>query len=191
MDDGATSPGKPAPATEILGRARRGDAGAAKELFELAYDELRTISARMFRDRAATLQPTALVHEAFLRLVDAKQASYADRAHFIGVAVTAMRHILIERARRRGSQKRGGDRGRVPISSIEPPLMPGSDDLLHLDDALQELRKLDERQARVVELRVFGGLGVAETASVLSVSTRTVEGDWRAARAWLGARLVE
>lgn len=147
-----------------------------------------------FRHQPAshTLQPTALVHEAFLKLVDRDAVEYADRGHFLAVAATAMRQILIDHARTRGAAKRGGDRRRVALEDA-PVNGAGADqlDLLALDEALTRLAALDGRQARVVELRFFGGLSVKETGEALGVSPRTVELDWRMAKAWLSRALSE
>jgi RNA polymerase sigma factor (TIGR02999 family) len=160
----------------------------------LVYDELRHLArAYMAREgRDHTLQPTALVHEAFIRLVDQSRVNWQGRSHFRAVGARVMRRILIDHARRRGSAKRGGGLQRVTLgdSLLRPP-DPEIDlpDLLTLNDALDDLARLDERQARVVELRSFGGLTTAEIAEVLGVSERTVGDDWKHGRAWLKREL--
>ncbi|HEV2705795.1 MAG TPA: ECF-type sigma factor [Pyrinomonadaceae bacterium] len=162
-----------------------GDAHA--RLMPLVYDELRRLAQIYLRRERPnhTLQPTALVHEAYLRLVDQSRVEWQDRAHFYGVAAQMMRRILIDHARAYASEKRGGS-GR-PLSLDEAAFLPEerAADLLALDDALKLLAEKDERKGRVVELRFFGGLSVRETAEVLGVHTATVERDWLVAKAWL------
>jgi RNA polymerase sigma factor (TIGR02999 family) len=166
----------------------------AEELMPLVYEELRRLArGYMARERREhTLQPTALVHEAYLQLVDQSQVNWQGRSHFRAVGARVMRRILIDHARRRGGLKRGGDRQRVTLgdSLLRPP-DPDVDlpELLALNDALDNLARLDERQARVVELRFFGGLTTTEIAEVLGVSERTVQGDWTHGRAWLRREL--
>jgi RNA polymerase sigma factor (TIGR02999 family) len=154
------------------------------------YGELRALAASYFRGRPGqTLQPTALVHEAYLRLARADAEQWKDRAHFMAVAATAMRQILLDAARRRLAQKRGGaGRERVTLSNL--PAFEPTVDLVALDDLLAKLAALDERQARLVELRFFGGLTEDEAADALGVSLRTVQKDWRKAKAWLMAELA-
>jgi len=156
---------------------------------EDVYAHLRAVAGTYFRGRAAnhTLQPTALVHEAWLRMAKSDSAP-TDREHFMAVAARAMRQILVDHARRRGAQKRGGDRERISLTGL-PGDAPGELDVLAVDAALTELAQLNERQARIVELRFFGGLTVPETADALDVSVATVEKDWRRARAWLYGKL--
>lgn len=171
--------------------ARLGDDGTAtEELLPIVYDELRSIAERCLRGERAghTLQPTALVHEAFLKLVAQDDASFRNRPQFLGVCAQAMRRILVDAARARRARKRGGDWERVTLSAV-PDRDGDAVDLLALDDALAELLRLSERQGRVVELRYFGGLTIPEAAATLGVSESTVEAEWRVARAWLGARL--
>ena len=177
--------------TRILSRIDEGDAGAAEELVPYLYDELRGLAAAFLRreNPAHTLQPTALVHEAFLRLVDQTRVQWKGRTHFLAIAARTMRRILVDHARGRLREKRGGDRVRVTLQA-ELALSPDRDeDVLALHEALEKLHQLDERQARIVELRFFGGLNVAEVAEVLGVSKRTVENDWTMVRAWLKREL--
>lgn len=159
--------------------------GAMDELIPLVYSQLRTLAARYLRNErdGHTLQPTALVHEAFLKLVDQRTATWQNRAHFLGVAAQAMRRIVVDHARRRGAQKRGGGN----LVTLDEQLAPAGRplDLVRVDEALEELRRLDERQARVVELRYFGGLSIEETAEVIGISVATVKRDWVLAKAWL------
>lgn len=178
-------------ATLFLAEMASGDKAAADRLLPLIYEELRALAGSYFRQQRAdhTLQPTALVHEAFVRLIDRTNPTYADRRHFLAVAATAMRQILTDHARRARAVKRGGRRDQVAFE--EPNALDGvpAVDLIALDDALTQLAQLDSRQHRVVELRFFGGLAMEEIATVLDVSKATVELDWRAARAWLGTQL--
>jgi len=162
------------------------------ELFPLVYAELRRIAAReMRRERPGrTLQTTALVHEAYLRLLKDASLSFESRAHFLGIAARAMREILIEHARGRGARKRGGGAVRLTLDDVTAPVAAPSIDVLALDEALQRLARLDERHARVVELRYFGGLSVEETAAALDLSPATVKRAWTLARAWLYRELA-
>lgn len=157
------------------------------ELFPLVYAELRRIAAReMRRERPGrTLQTTALVHEAYLRLLKNASMSFESRAHFLGIAARAMREILIEHARGRGARKRGGGAVRLTLDDVVAPVAAPSIDVLALDEALQRLARLDQRHARVVELRYFGGLSVEETAVAMDLSPATVKRAWTLARAWL------
>ncbi|HTM00028.1 MAG TPA: sigma-70 family RNA polymerase sigma factor [Candidatus Omnitrophota bacterium] len=188
--------GAPSPSevTQTFLRWRQGDASALHALLPLVYEEMRRLAGAYLRDESAghTLQPTALAHEAYLRLLDQRHVSWQNRAHFMGLAAQAMRRILIDHARRRGAQKRGGDAVHVTledsdaIAAGDEPLGVAAEDL---NDALDRLAALDERQARVVELRFFTGLSVEETAEVLGVSPATVKRDWTLARAWLHREL--
>lgn len=169
-----------------------GDRSAAGKLFPMVYDELRALAAaRLVQERRDhTLQATALVHEAYIKLIDQTRVTWQSKIHFMAVAAQVMRRILVDHARARDAGKRGGGAARATLTdtvapSTEPPL-----DLLDLDAALSELATLDERQARVIELRFFAGLDVAQTAEVLGVSERTIKNDWRFARAWLQHRLA-
>lgn len=164
------------------------DAPPIDRLVEGAYAELRRLAERYLGSADRTLQPTAVVHEAYLKLAATDPEAWADREHFLAVAARAMRQILVDAARRRLADKRGGDRSRVTLTGL-PEAGPDGLDTLSLDEALTRLGALDPRQARVVELRFFGGLTVPEVAQVLDQSTATVERDWRRARAWLRVQL--
>ncbi len=180
-------PRSPGDVTELLLAWRRGDREALAKLVPLVYRELRRqAAAQLRRERAGhTLQPTALVHEVFLRLVDQARIPWENRSHFFGVAARAMREVLVDRARRRGAAKRGGKADQVTLSAAQVAAPQATFDVLALDLALQRLAALDERQARLVELRVFGGLTIAEAAEVLGISASTVNREWRHAEAWL------
>ena len=168
---------------------------AAEELFPLVYNELRRLAQwQMGNDAGQTLQPTALVHEVYLRLVDRATTDWRGRTHFIGFASKVMRNLLVDQARRRASAKRGGDRHKVTlVDDVSPSANQDldTDGLLALNTALEKLAEEDERSAKIVELRYFGGLKVDEVAEVLGVSKRTVEGHWTHARAWLARELSE
>ncbi len=169
-----------------------GDRSALDELYRIVYDELRRLAHRyMSRESAGhTLQTTALVNEAYLRLADAKDMNWQDRAHFFAVSANVMRHILIDEARARRAERRGGDNLTIAIDEALD-VRKGEDlDLIALDLALQGLAKINGRQSQVVELRYFGGLSVEETAEVLKVSPDTVMRDWRFAKAWLKREMV-
>ncbi|MCP3963396.1 MAG: RNA polymerase subunit sigma-70 [bacterium] len=177
--------------TGLLARWGDGDRGALEELMPVVYAQLRQLADRAMRGerRAHTLQATALVHEAFLRLAESAPIAWRDRRHFYATASRLMRHILVDHARAVRAGRRGGDWQRVPLLELEvagdlPPV-----DLLVLDEALDQLADLDPRKARVIELRFFGGLSVEETALALSVSKPTVILDTRLARAWLFTRI--
>ena len=173
--------------TETLNGVARGDPGALERLVPIVYQEMRRLAASYLRRERAghTLQPTALAHETYLRLVGQQHIHWQGRHHFLGVAARTMRGILVDHARRRRAQKRGGGRSRVSLDAtmlVAGDLPVAFDDL---DRALIDLARLSERQARVVELRYFGGLTIEETGVVLSVSSVTVKRDWAIARAWL------
>lgn len=161
-------------------------------LVPLVYEELRAIAAReMRRERGDhTLQPTALVHEAFLRLVDKPDLSWQSRVHFLNIAAQAMRRILVEHARRRRAGKRGGGAERITLDEEFVAHGEAGPDLADLDDALQRLTALDARKGRVVELRFFAGLSVEETARLLDISEATVKREWRFAKAWIQRELA-
>jgi len=164
-----------------------GEREALDRLVPLVYQELRRLARRqMRRERAGdTLQTTALVNEAYLRLVDYERVRARDRSHFLAIAAQAMRRILVERARSRRSDKRGSGAQKVSLDEVADVSDGRAAELVALDDALQAFAAIDPRKARLVELRYFGGLTIEETAEVLGVSTPTVERDWRTARIWL------
>ncbi|MBE0565539.1 MAG: sigma-70 family RNA polymerase sigma factor [Krumholzibacteria bacterium] len=173
----------------LAGESPQADA-AREQIFTAAYAELRGIAQRLMRGERAnhTLDPTALVNEAYVRLVGDGAADFASRAHFFGIAVRAMRQVLIHHARAKHAEKRGGDRQQVTLVSsaaVERPRL----DLLELEDALTRLSALDERMGRVVELRFFGGLTAEEVAVVLGISRKTVQEDWKVAKIWLRREL--
>jgi RNA polymerase sigma-70 factor (ECF subfamily) len=174
--------------TRLLAAASAGDPDAVPSLFEALYRELRQLAASTMRSERHdhTLQPTGLVHEAYLRLSD-EPLTLENRRHFFQAAAVAMRRILVEHARARGAQKRGGDARRLPLDEVDVAADGGLAhmDLAALDDALTRLAALDPRQARIVELRYFAGLTVEEAADVLALSPRTVKREWQMARAWL------
>ena len=183
--------------TQLLKAWGRGDATALDRLTPLVYDHLRRLARGYVRrePHRRDLQGTALVHEAYLRLIDGAQVDWRDRGHFFAVAAQVMRRILIDAARARASLKRGGEMARVDHATafeLDAVAAPGSDRataLCALDDALTSLARIDERRAKVIELRFFGGLTVEETAQVLDVSPPTVLRDWSFARAWLAREL--
>jgi RNA polymerase sigma factor (TIGR02999 family) len=183
-------PQSPGSVTRLLESWRAGDETALAQLTPLVHEELQRIARHCMRGERAhhSLQATALVHEAYLRLVDAQHVNWQNRAHFLAMAARLMRRILVDVARARRYLKRGGDPLRV---SLGDALVTSekSQDLVALDEALQALAKLHERKSRVVELRFFGGLSVEETAAVLDVSPQTVMRDWKLARAWLRREL--
>jgi len=174
-------------ATQLLLAWKEGDDAALARLIPLVHTELQRIARRCMRGQPPdhTLQATALVNEAYLRLIDVQQMNWQGRAHFLAMAARLMRRVLVDSARARGSHKRGG--GAVRVSFCEELAVADGNglDMVGLDDALQALAHLDERKSRVVELRFFGGLSVAETAAVLDISSETVMRDWKVARAWL------
>jgi RNA polymerase sigma factor (TIGR02999 family) len=175
--------------TDLLAGASSGDRDALSALFPVVYDELRRAAAAALRRERPehTLQPTALVHETFLRLADDSRVWWENRNHFLAIASKVMRRILVEHARGRNAQKRGSGEAKQSLDDVDvamPDTAAGLD-LVALDDALAGLAALDPRQARIVELRFFGGLTVEETATVIGSSPRTVKRDWQVARAWL------
>lgn len=184
--EGAPAPGQ---VTALLQAWRSGDESAGDGLFRILYRELRGTAARVLRreGRHQTLHPTALVHEAFLRLVR-QRVPWRNRAHFLGIAAQAMRRVVVDRARRRRAGKRA-----APLVAFDEALVAGTVgggvDVLALNDALSRLEALDARQARIVEMRFFAGLSVEETAAALSISPATVKREWVIARAWLRREL--
>lgn len=177
--------------TEILRAVEAGDATASGELLPIVYEELRKLARSLMAKTPPgnTLQPTALVHEAYLRLVGSEDPGWNGRGHFFGAAAQAMRHILVEQARRKARQKHGGDRKRLDADEIDIPIDIPVEDMIALDEALERLRAHDARKAEVVTLRYFAGLTIEETAKALNVTERTVERDWRFARALLNQQL--
>ena len=176
--------------TRILDRVQQGDPKAAEELLPAVYEELRKLAAaRMANEQSGhTLQPTALVHEAYLRLVRQTDVTWQNRAQFLGLAAVMMRRVLLDHARGRGADKRGGSWVRVPLEADAERAAPEAE-FGDLERALEELAQQDARQARLVELRVFGGLSYEDAAEVLGVSLATARRDWMIARAWLFRRL--
>ncbi len=174
--------------TRLLAQASAGDDAARAALFEALYRELRRLAVAAMRAerRDHTLQPTALIHEAYVRLAGA-DGPFENRAHFLSVAATVMRRVLVDHARARNAQKRGGGGARADVPDLDLLAADDADavDVVALDDALTRLAQLDPRQARVVELRFFGGLSVEETAALVAVSERTIKREWQIARAWL------
>jgi RNA polymerase sigma factor (TIGR02999 family) len=178
--------------TLILGRARAGDEQARGEVVSLVYDELRRVASRLMRRERAdhTLSPTAVVHEAVIRLMgEVVFDKAADRNYLFASAARAMREVLIDHARRRGADRRGGGRHRVPLDSMVDYFEQQGVDVVAVHEALDRLAELDSRQAHVMTLRYFAGMTVAEVAVALGVSVVTVERDWRLARAWLAGQL--
>jgi RNA polymerase sigma factor (TIGR02999 family) len=173
--------------TQLLLEWQQGDKGALDELTALVYDELRRIAHRYVRQErdGHTLETTALVNEAYVRLVGQQEIQWQNRAHFFAVMAQVMRHILIDHARRRHYAKRGGRLQRVSLDESDAMTPERAAELVALDEALTALARLDPRKSRVVELRYFGGLSLEETAAILEISTMTVRRDWRAAKAWL------
>ncbi|WP_412069835.1 ECF-type sigma factor [Rubrivirga sp. IMCC43871] len=187
-------PSKAAEVAQLLAALEAGDDDALDRLFPIVYDELRGLARAVRRGPSLeTVNTTALVHEAYLRLARNAGASFEGRSHFLSVAAKAMRHVLVDHARRRGARKRGGDLARVDLSES---LVGGSGEapdahVLALDRSLDRLAELDVRKARVVECRFFGEMSVEETAAALGVSEATVKRDWRMAQAWLYRALSE
>jgi RNA polymerase sigma factor (TIGR02999 family) len=177
--------------TQILQELGAGHPDASEQLVPILYVELRKIASQYMRSERSdhTLQPTALVHEAYLKLVDQKRVQWQNRAHFLAVAARTMRRILVDHARRQKAEKRGGGGKMTLHENLESSDDGLEVDVLALEDALTRLAAVDERAHKVVELRFFAGLEVAETAEVLGVSEPTVKRDWRFARAWLGRQL--
>jgi len=177
----------PEPVTALLKRWRQGDSAALEKLVPLVYSELRRIAARQLRRERPnhTLQPTALVHEVYLKLVDQHRIEWQNRAQFFGIAAQLIRRILVDHVRNRRTAKRGGGTLTVALDDAVSEAARENIDLVKLDDALLSLAAKDEQQSRVVELRFFGGLSIEETAEVLRISPSTVKRDWAAAKAWL------
>jgi RNA polymerase sigma-70 factor (ECF subfamily) len=178
--------------THLLAEWRDGNQSALDELYPLVYDELHRLARRyMSRERKGhTLQTTALINEAYVRLVDQKNVQWANRSHFFAISAQIMRRILIDHARRRAYAKRGGRAQQVSLEEAATVIPDKSGELLRLDEALKSLAEMDPRRSRVVELRYFGGLNNEEIAGVLHVSENTVTRDWNMARAWLYQQLT-
>lgn len=174
-------------ATITLRDLRDGDASAADRLLPMVYEELRAIAGGLFKSQpdGHSLQPTALVHEAYLKLVRQDAATFSDEAHFLAVAAMAMRQILVDHARARRAEKRGGAGHRVTLDLAALPDEDSGVDVLDLHEALERLREFDERKSRVIELRFFGGLDIAQVSEALGVARSTVTEDWRFSRAWI------
>jgi RNA polymerase sigma factor (TIGR02999 family) len=180
--------------TQLLVEWGGGDRAALDRLLPLVFDELRRLAASYLRRERAghTLQPTALVNEAYLRLVDQEGAQWQNRAHFFGIAANLMRQILVDHARQRSADKRGGSQlRRLSLTQAERLVKQEELDVLALNEALERLAEFDPQQARIVELKFFGGLTIEETAEVLGVSHATVEREWKLARAWLRRELSD
>lgn len=179
--------------TEMLNKWKDGDQDALEKLIPVVYDELRRQAARYLRRerRGHTLQATALIHEAYLRLINQATIEWKNRAHFYAIAARLMRQILVDHSRRRQAGKRGGSDIRVPLEEAMVTTPGRNVDLVALDEALTRLAEIDPQQSRIVELRYFSGLSVEETAEVLGVSSRTVKRDWNVAKAWLRQQIGE
>ena len=178
---------------QCLKAAAAGESSAAQRLTESVYVELRGLAARILEQESPghTLQPTALVHEAFLRLVDQRNVDLQGRTHFFAVAAQSMRRILVDHARKKMRQKRGGRRRHLSLDERLVIRRECEEDVLAVEEALNRLAEMDQQQATIVELRFFGGLSVGEVAAVLQLSKRTVEREWTAIRAWLRQQLAE
>ncbi len=181
----------PTDVTVLLSKINDGDASAPEELLPLVYQELRKLASNYLQNerRDHTLQATALVHEAYLRLVDWENVSWQNRSHFFAVSAQVMRHILVDHARKKKAEIHGGNLQKLSLDEAISFSNSREVNLVELDDALKELEKLDKRQAKIVELRFFAGLTIEETAHALDVSTMTVSRDWNFAKAWLFRRL--
>jgi RNA polymerase sigma-70 factor, ECF subfamily len=177
--------------TSLLGKMQRGDSQAGEQAIALVYQELHRIASRELRSERAghLLQTTALIHEAYARLMGSQSLEIQNRAHFFALASSQMRRVLVDHARANHAQKRGGDAPRVSLDEVRAGIDPRATDLLALDESLRELARLDPRASQVVELRYFGGYTDAEIAEALEISVPTVRRDWDFARAWLLNRL--
>lgn len=179
--------------TRLLLEWRNGDSSALDRLIPLVYDELRRLARRCLRGerKEQTLQTTALVHEVYLRLIGSSRVQWNDRAHFFALATQLMRRVLVDEARRRNMQKRGGGEVRVALEDADAVAPARPLDLVALDDALERLAVVAPRKAKVVEMRYFGGMTIEETAAVLDISTDIVKREWRTAKLWLARALSE
>lgn len=180
----------PTEITALLRKIQAGDTGASDVLLLTLYDELRGMARRYFRSERDehTLQPTALVHEVYMRVADQSNATWQDRAHFMGIAARVMRQVLVDHARRKNAQKRKGKREMLSLDGRAHPGEQGND-VEAIDASLKKLEQRSARQARIVELRVFAGMSMTEIAEALGVSKRTIESDWTTARTWLLSEL--
>jgi RNA polymerase sigma factor (TIGR02999 family) len=180
-------PAIPEEITQLLMNWSQGDKAALDQLVPLVYPELRRLAKRhMNRENPAhTLQTSALINEAYLKLVDQQNVHWQNRAHFFAVAAQVMRHILVDHARTRNYAKRGGGASKLPLDEAAAVTERRAAELIALDDALRDLARLDERRSQIIELRFFGGLSLEETAEVMNISPSTVQREWRAAKAWL------
>jgi len=180
-------PALPQEITQLLMNWSQGDKAALDQLVPLVYPELRRLAKRHMdrEDPAHTLQTSALINEAYLKLVDQQNVEWQNRAHFFAVAAQVMRHILVDHARTRNYAKRGGGAPKLPLDEAAALTEQRAGQLIALDDALRDLAALDERKSQIIELRFFGGLSLEETAEVMKISPSTVQREWRAAKAWL------
>lgn len=190
---GVNSSSMPSEPTQLLTAICGGDRAGVDRLFELVYDDFRHLAHKYAQGISPSnrLQPTEVVHEAFLKLVDQQKVDWRGRSHFLAVGAKAMRHILVDYAKRQGRQKRGGGQHRLPLDDVLVISIRNEDDILGIDDALEKLASISEIRAKIVELRFFAGMTVEEVAEVLGVSKRTVEGHWTLAKAWLRRELSE
>ena len=181
------------PVTILLAKARSGDSAALADVFPLIYDELRRLAQLQLQREpdGHTLTPTALVHEAYMRLIDYSRMEWQGRAHFMAVASTAMRRILVDHARGHRSAKRGGMLKRISIDDVELGTEDRAEMLIAIDDALGRLKEIDARQAQVVECRFFGGMTEEETAEALGIGLRTAKRDWAKAKSWLHREIAQ
>ncbi len=179
-------------ANNLLAAVRDGDRSKMPQLVELVYDDLRRLAHHYMGNEnpGHTLQPTALVHEAFLKLIDQTKVDWRGRSHFFAVGAQAMRRILVNHAKGRGRLKRGGGQRQIPLDEALTISLDDDADVIAVDEALEKLAAVDEQQAKIVELRFFGGLTIDETAEALGLSKRTVEREWTACRAWLRRELA-
>ena len=187
MNDEAAPQTGPSDVAELLALAREGDQAALERVFPLVYEELRRVAGYQLRGERAghTLQPTALVNEAYMKLVRSPGVDWRDRAHFVAIAARAMRQVLVDHARKRDAAKRGGAMQQTTLSGVPLGVNMNTDELLALDEALERLDALEPRLRQVVEYKFFGGLTDKETAELLGVTPRTAQRDWVKARAWL------
>jgi RNA polymerase sigma-70 factor, ECF subfamily len=179
--------------TQFVEQVSQGNREAVDQLLPVVYDELKQLAAHYMRRESSghSLQPTALVHEAFLRLVDQERVSYQGKTHFFALGAQAMRRILVDHARAQGRDRRGGNLNRVVFDEEAVFSRSSDEDILVIDDLLTRLAELDSRQAQIVELRFFGGLKVEDVAEAMNLSKRTIEAEWTMARAWLRSQLSE